>query len=438
MSKRGIDVLVLDHHEAEYPSPHACVINNQLCDYPTKSLSGVGVVYKFCQYLDTLLKVDSCNNFIDLVALGLIADMMNLTDYETRHLITLGLKNIRNPFFHFMVEKQSFSLGNDITPIGIAFYIAPYINAICRSGTQDEKLLVFESMLEFKAYEQIPSTKRGCKGQMETRVEQACRTCVNVKNRQTRSRDTSADIVESIIEDKHLLDNKILAIKLDKNHSIDKNLTGLIANQLMSKYQRPVLMLNEVHDEENNIIWEGSARGYDKSEMKDFRAFLEESGLVDTAGHANAFGASVSDNNFNELIKYANEKLEMFDFTPKYNVDFIYDNISLNDIAISTIASYKNLWGQGIEEPKIVIKDLHITKDLLTLMKGTTLKITLPNSEVTLIKFGSSNEEYETLYSELGCVIIDVVGTCEINSWNMKPQIKIIDYEIKERKEYYF
>lgn len=438
LAERGIDVLVLDHHEAEYPSPHACVINNQLCDYPTKSLSGVGIVYKFCQYLDTLLKVDSCNNFIDLVALGLIADMMILTDFETRHLITLGLKNIRNPFFHFMVEKQSFSLGNDITPIGIAFYIAPYVNAICRSGTQDEKLLVFESMIEFKAYEQLPSTKRGCKGQLETRVEQACRTCVNVKNRQTRSRDASVDIVESIIEDKHLLDNKILAIKLDKKHTIDKNLTGLIANQLMSKYQRPVLMLNEVQDEEGNITWEGSARGYDKSDMKDFRAFLEESGLAQGTGHANAFGAFVSDTNFNELIKYANEKLEMFDFTPKYDVDFIYDNISLNDIAISTIASYKNLWGQGIEEPKIVIKDLHITKDLLTLMKGTTLKVTLPNSEVTLIKFGSSNEEYEELYSELGCVIIDVVGTCEINSWNMKPQIKIIDYEIKERKEYYF
>ena len=206
----------------------------------------------------------------------------------------------------------------------------------------------------------------------------------------------------------------------------------------MSKYQRPVLMLNEVHDEEDNITWEGSARGYDKSEMKDFRAFLEESELVDTAGHANAFGASVSDDNFNELIKYANEKLEMFDFTPKYNVDFIYDHISLNDIDIATIASYKNLWGQAVEEPKIVIRDLCITKELLTLMKGTTLKITLPNSEVTLIKFGSSSEEYEELYSELGCVIIDVVGTCDINSWNMKPQIKIIDYEIKERKEYYF
>ena len=63
-------------------------------------------------------------------------------------------------------------------------------------------------------------------GQIETRVEQACRTCVNVKNRQTRSRDSSVDIIESIIEDKHLLENKILAIKLDKKHTIDKNLTG--------------------------------------------------------------------------------------------------------------------------------------------------------------------------------------------------------------------
>jgi hypothetical protein len=37
-------------------------------------------------------------------------------------------------------------------------------------------------MLETRAYELIPSTKRGCKGQMETKVEQACRNCNNLKN----------------------------------------------------------------------------------------------------------------------------------------------------------------------------------------------------------------------------------------------------------------
>lgn len=50
--ERGCDVLVIDHHEAEKYSKYAIVINNQMCDYPTKSLSGVGMVLKFCQYID--------------------------------------------------------------------------------------------------------------------------------------------------------------------------------------------------------------------------------------------------------------------------------------------------------------------------------------------------------------------------------------------------
>lgn len=56
LSDKGIDVLVLDHHHADKVSEYACVVNNQLCDYPTKSLSGVGIVYKFCQYLDQVLE----------------------------------------------------------------------------------------------------------------------------------------------------------------------------------------------------------------------------------------------------------------------------------------------------------------------------------------------------------------------------------------------
>ena len=44
--------------QADMISTDACVINNQLCDYPTKSLSGVGMVYKFCSYIDELLNVD--------------------------------------------------------------------------------------------------------------------------------------------------------------------------------------------------------------------------------------------------------------------------------------------------------------------------------------------------------------------------------------------
>lgn len=280
LKKRGIDVLVIDHHEADKISENACVINNQLCDYPTKSLSGVGMVYKFCSFIDSVLGENYADLFLDLVALGMTADMMDLRDFETKHLINKGLKNIRNPFFKGMVDKNAYSLGDELTPIGVAFYIAPYVNATIRMGTQEEKMTLFESMLDFKAYELIPSTKRGCKGQEETRVEQACRNCTNIKNRQTKARDSALEIIEKIIKEQNLLEDKILTIKLDSSYAVNKNLTGLIANQLMAKYQRPVLLLNQTLDEKNNICWEGSGRGYDKSKFDNLREFLKESGYV--------------------------------------------------------------------------------------------------------------------------------------------------------------
>ena len=171
LKEKGVDVLVIDHHEADKESEYACVINNQICGYPTKSLSGVGMVYKFCSYIDTLLNVDYADQYLDLVALGMVADMMDLRDYETKHLINKGLKSIRNPYFRGMVERQEYQLKNGITPFGIAFYIAPYVNATIRMGTQEEKVMLFESMLDYRGYELVPSTKRGCKGQQETRVE---------------------------------------------------------------------------------------------------------------------------------------------------------------------------------------------------------------------------------------------------------------------------
>ena len=57
-----------------------------------------------------------------------------------------------------------------MTPFGIAFYVVPYINAMTRSGTLEEKYLIFEAMLEWRADEMIPSTKRGFKGTFEKRV----------------------------------------------------------------------------------------------------------------------------------------------------------------------------------------------------------------------------------------------------------------------------
>ena len=71
--------------------------------------------------------------------------------------------------------------------------------------------------------------------------------------------------------------------------------------------------------------------------------------------------------------------------------------------------------------------------------KKPTLKIILPGN-LTLIKFGSSKEEFDNLYKETGCITINAVGTCNLNEWNgnFSPQIIIEEYEIINKTNFYF
>lgn len=418
LNDAGAQILVIDHHEAEQVSQYACVINNQLCAYPNKTLSGVGVVYKFCSYLDELLHKNYANDFLDLVAMGMVADMMDLRNCETKHLINLGINNIKNPFLQKMVVMQDFSLGGEVTPEGISFYIAPYINAVTRSGTHEEKLLVFEAMLEYKANEEIPSTKRGHKGEFETRAEQACRVSGNVKTRQTTSRDRCLELARQMIEEYNMLKHKIIFLVFPKNVISNKSLNGLIANQLMSEYQRPVLVLSETfHDGES--WYEGSARNYDKCEIKNLRELLLECPQTQYAeGHPSAFGFGIKVADAKAFIAWTDAALANCDFSAKYLVDFIYDNKNIDYTDICLLAKYKYLWGQKIEEPLVVIENVPVTKDNLALMKRNTVKISFDN--ISFITF-NNEQAYLDMYAETGCVFVNIVGTCSINSYDNKP-----------------
>ena len=442
LSKRGIDVLVLDHHEAEKYSEYACVINNQMCEYPTKALSGAGVVYKFCSYIDKLLGTNYADDYVDLVTVGIIADVMPLKDFEIRHIILKGMQGFRNPLLKTMVAEDNFHFqGKALTPFNIAWYIAPYINAITRSGTASEKQVVFDSMIDFLAYKTVPSTKRGCKGQFETCVEQAVRTCKNVKNRQSKAKDGALEAVLKTIEEENLLENKILAIRLDPKYAADKNLTGLIANGLLDTYCRPILILNKVV-EDGKVKWQGSGRGYDKANLGSLRDLLEQSGLVDYAqGHAMAFGVSIPEENYEKLVQYVNEAYKDFDCSPIYSVDLIWDGVKdLSSKVFAEIADEEKIWGKGVEDPLIAIEGLRIYGNQLRIFgldKGKpTLNIQLEDGS-SLVKFKSSEEEYELLHSDLGYVIINAVGTCTRSNWGI-PQFMISDYEIIGRNDYYF
>lgn len=443
LQTRGIDVVVIDHHQAERISEYACVVNNQLCDYPTKSLCGAGMVYKVCQYMDKFFGFDNADKILDLVALATIADMMDLRDFETRYIVEYGLTNIKNPFLTATIEKNNYSLGSgEITPIGIAFYVAPLCNAVTRIGTMEEKRILFESMLTWRAYEEIPSTKRGCQGQTEQLVEQAVRNCTNIKNRQKRGRDSSLEIIEDLIAKDNLTQHKVLLIKLD-GIPIEKGLTGLIANQIMSKYQQPVAILNKIILDNGQINWEGSARGCNNSKLTDFRGLVRDSGLAYLAeGHPQACGIGIADENIDAFISYTDAILQDVTFEPSYKVDFIWPANDFKSKDILEIASLKKYWGQELDEALIAIEGVNVTSSNITLMskdKNPTLKITLPNG-TSLIKFKSNEEEYQELYSNSGCVTINVVGRCEENRFNgmVTPQILVEKYEIINRQEYYF
>ena len=442
LQQHGIEVIILDHHMSDVINTSAIVVNNQLCDYPNKTLSGAGIVYKFCKYLDSILELNIADDFIDLAMLGIIADVMSLQNYETVQIIRTGIKNIKNPFIKTMVQKNAYSLGDEVTPDGVAFYIAPYVNAVTRIGTLEERILLFNSMLEWKADDLVPSTKRGCAGQTERLVEQAVRTCNNIKNHQKKLKDENTFSIEQTILEQDLLKDKILIVQIPKEKSIHKGLTGLIANELANKYQRPTFILNET-EENGKKVWSGSARNCENSKVQNLRQECLDSNLFTLAqGHASAFGVAFLDENAEAVRQYFNEHFSAIDFTPYYFVDFEKNANNFDPDIILIISEYKYLWGTEVKEPKIAVKNINVTKDNIVLMskdKNPTIKITLPNG-IALLKFKSNEEEFENLFSKSGCVVIDVVGTCAINEWNGKitPQIFIENYNIIKRQEYFF
>lgn len=453
LKSKGIDIIILDHHEAEYISPDAIVINNQLSDYPNKELSGAGVTWQFCRYLDSILNKNVADSLIDLVALGNCGDMMSLQSIETKHLITKGFKteNLENPFIYGMFTKNSYSLGSHITPMGAAFYIVPFINAIVRSGTLEEMELVFDAMIKYSAFTQIPSNKRGHKpGEMETVLDQALRTVTNVKNRQTRAQDACMELLEKQIEKNNMMEHKVLLFLMEPGQ-IEPNIAGLVANKIMAKYQRPTCILTKVEvpimdmvpkDKATVICYRGSARGYERSGITNFKDICENTGLCEYAqGHQNAFGLSIPAVNIQEFIRCTDIRLKDMQSEPVYYVDYIFKGVDVEAEKILDIAWLSDLWGQNIEESLICIEDLKVTKDNLTLMspdKKPTLKITLPN-KLALIKFGSSQEEYESLLSS-GYMKMNVIGKCNANEWNgnVTPQLLIEDYEITGESKFDF
>lgn len=361
-----------------------------------------------------------------------------LGNYKHIRTVVRGIDLMNNIFFDSLAKEHEYTINkrNGINYLSVSFAICPWVNALCRTGEQTEKDMVFKSMLDMYANDMVLSSKRGEKGKEVPRWKEAVTIAERVKRRQTKLQDEAMEFFEYQIQSKKLTDNAIITCICGKDDA-EPGILGLIANKIQAKYQHPTLVLQEVK-EEDGVHLKGSARNYSYCPIEDMRSLCEDTGVVDyAAGHGSAFGLSLPLENFYEFLDKTNEQYKGVNFKPVYLVDYVWNYDRVNPKYILDIAEL-NIYGQDIPESKVVIEDIaldNVNVQLLGEAKGhPTIKISLP-SGVDIMKFKSSREEFEEWTS--GEKKLTIVGKCSKNEWmgNVTPQILIDDFELKDYEE---
>jgi single-stranded-DNA-specific exonuclease len=433
LKEHGMRCLVLDHHEIDDDQPisdNACIINNQLSPkYLNKELTGAGVTWQFCRCHESLNTSSKkvVNDLIDLAALGVCGDMGSVLNLENRYIMLYGFNHVKNYFFRCAIEKQAYSMNNEVTPISVAFYIVPMMNAMIRMGSMEEKERLFLGLID--GHRQVPCNKRGAKGTMEEVAIESLRECTNAKAKQNRLTDQMVSELEQKIFKYDLLENKILFIRLNDDDEYPSEVTGLTAMKLAAKYKRPTILarLNEEGYDR------GSIRNVADCELQDLKKFLNDSGYFEwVQGHANAAGASILDSNLRAFHEYANKALKDINFNEgMYDVNFIREpNASDLEDLIYDLASNTNIWGQGNPEALIFVPNIYLDSTDYKVIGTNKDTVRFEKNGVIFIKFHASD-----LIEQLGkCneIKISVVGKPNINKWmnTQSAQLLIEDYEV--------
>lgn len=444
LAEIGVPVLVLDHHITdEAISTNAVVINNQLSPkYKNKELTGAGVVYQFCRYLDEYFKNPNTNaeKYLDLAAWGIIGDMGSMLEMENRYIVSEGLKNINNKLLWALMEKQAYSitgvmgatkqeLVRAMNPISVAFYIVPLVNAIIRVGTMDEKQRLFEAFLD--GDKMIPCRKRGAKGTLEKAGVEAARECGNARNRQNKILDEAVGAIEIKIHKYDLLENRILFVRLEEDDDFPSELNGLVAMKLAAKFKRPTIVARLNPEGYNR----GSMRGMNQSELTSFKQFLEDSAMFEyVSGHDNAAGISIYNSYLRDFHNWANNALANIDFGENcHDVNFerIAADSDLADI-IQDIGNHNGIWGQQNPEPLIHVSDINISASDVQIMGKYKDTVKFEKFGIAYMKF-HAKDLIEQL-KQHSSMKIEVVGRANVNEWGgrVTPQIFIEDIEVKD------
>ena len=427
LKEKGIDIIILDHHVMENKNEYAVVVNSQDNTYPNKFLSGVGVVYKFMQAIDQYYWCFNADDYLDLVALGIISDNMSVSNIENRIIIDKGLNKIRNKFLLNLIQSQEYSLKGELNGIDVQFYITPLINALIRVGDQEKKDLLFNAFIE--NYQEFDYKKRRSTTVVKEDIySRVSRFCKNAKNKQKRLVDK---MLPAIIED-------IQKNNFDKNTvvfgnlaGIGTHLTGLLAIKIADYFNKPCVLISGT-----NKSFTGSGRNNNFSNIENLQQTLLKTKCFDyVLGHNNAFGVKIQKENIDKSIEILNENLKDVDMEYCIPVDFSLDESQFEISFIRRMADLKKYYGVNFKQPYILVKNVLITHDNTEIIGKNlnTWKI-VNDSGIEFVKFNFEDDDalYEKLLECNGNFYINVIGKVGFNNFNgvLTPQMVVEDYEL--------
>lgn len=321
--KRNMDVIITDHHTLSdsLPNAHAIINPMRLAEgHPLRELPGVGTAYKL---IEALYGNQSTEHLLDLVAMGIVADVMVQVD-DTRYLLQRGLDVLRNnprAGLSAMMERAGID-ANYLTEMDIGFSLAPRLNAIGRLADANA------------AVELLTTTDAELIAEHVTVLEG-----LNQKRRFLTQQVYQA-AQQQIADDDSLLKYAALIIAGENWHT---GVVGIVASRLAEDYKRPVIVLSE---QDGKLS--GSARSVSGANI--IQAIRTQSDLLDGfGGHNMAAGLRMNADNLfvfrRGLSQTIREMLGHADIEPhlEINAYLNFDEIDLNFAEdISRLAPFGN------------------------------------------------------------------------------------------------
>ena len=410
----GLKVVVTDHHQVDESFTPLCAVVNPHradCPFPFKHLTGVGLAFFLAVALRAALRgrgrfdtrpEPDLKDYLDLVALGTVADMAPLLD-QNRLLVKTGLDKIRTtrwPGIAAIAELAGLSLAT-LTAQDLAFRIAPRFNASGRLGDAEIALTALTT--------RVPGHAKGVALQLDR---------INGE-RQRLERKVLDEIEETLPSTADLSSQRALVVTGAGWH---RGILGIVASKLLEKYRRPVLVLGV---EDGTAVGSGrSIPGFNLYKaLRRLEPLLERFG-----GHKHAAGLALKVSNLERLKQefenLAREVLSEEDLIHSVDVDA---EVSLKDMTLESIRRLDSFspFGSGNPEPLFYAGPCDVVESKVVGERHLKMKVRQNGAVFETIGFGFAEHSSALRGST------NFIFTPEINRWQGQEKIKLrmIDLE---------